>query len=150
MLNDASRRSCALDEQLHGWRVEREPGGRLWIGKRERWNDHVVFRRHMQHGPTGDQHFEPGARLEQPGDQRSGGNHLLEVVQREQDFAAAQVRNQQLLDRAATGRVNIECRRDGRDHVAGIADGGQQDDEAAVREVVRELGSHLQGDATLP
>ena len=90
---------------------------------------------HMQWHPTRDQDRQLWARREQVGDRRCCGHHLFEVVKQQQEAFGAHVALQPGLQGLIGGVAQSKMLSDGRDHQMRIADGGQIDEDKAVREI---------------
>ena len=119
-------RTRTLREQLGGLR------------RRKRAERDVLLAAHPEQDPAGAEH---GCRRsgQQRADLRRGLDHLLDVVEDEQQAAAAECPGELLGERPITGVADAERVRDRREHEAGLQYGREVDEHHAVGE----CGLHL-------
>ena len=103
-------RARPVDEQPH-----RLVPAELIVGRhrlprqRERWDRDVVFAIDTQQRPARHQDLEPASARQQLGDQRRGLEHLLEVVEHQQEVPVVQEALQGVEERAVAGLAKAEC-----------------------------------------
>src|SRR4051794_34642131 len=115
---------------------------RLGLALAQRGDRILVLAGKVQRLPAGDQRLQPGKSREQVAEPRRGVEHLLEVVEDQQQ---PPVRH--LLDDRVAGPDRA---RDRRQHELGIAQALQRDPEHAVRRVGGEVRRQLNGEPRLP
>lgn len=95
---------------------------------------------------TGHQRLQLGTRSQEVGDKASRGRDMLEIVQDQQDLSAAQ-RVRELLDQRSTGRL-LHGKHPGntRPDESGLADGREGGEENPIREVLRQISRHFEGE----
>ena len=141
-LEGRAHRSSPRHEQLDGWRPhERVDVGRS-IGRRERQG---VHRHHALGGEAdglaaGDEQRHPGRVAEEVGEIACCVEHLLEVVEHEQDALLAEIAEQRL----ASGLVDPQSLRRGGDNERRIEDRSQRHEEDAAGERLDQLGRDLE------
>ncbi len=62
----------------------------LQVGHGQRWYGEFVFALQVQHRPAGHQDLQPGTGREEFGEQGRGLQHLLEVIQEQQQLFVPQ------------------------------------------------------------
>jgi hypothetical protein len=128
----------ALGEQTHGF------------GQLERRHGVRALAREVERRAARDQQLQPrGARAE-PRDGGRRGEHLLEVVEDEQQLLVAQVAVERLEDRLPRLLAQADRPRDRRRDQLPVAHGRERDEEDAVRELLDDVGSELQREPRLP
>ncbi len=80
---------------------------------------------------------------------RSGLQHVLEVVEDEDEPLLAEEVFDALLDREACDLLDPECLRNRRKHETRVGDRRQRDEEGAVGEVLEQVGCRLEREARL-
>ena len=103
----------------------------------------------VQHNPAADEDLQPRPGRQQLGQQRRGLEHLLEVVDHQQELPVAQVRLQLLQGRPVAPLGDVERRGERRGHQRRVAHGGQGDEGRAVGERRLEGARHRQRQARL-
>ena len=92
---------------------------------------------------------EPGRGGEQVADQRRGRQHLLEVVEHQEQVPVAEVPRHAVGQRPVARLPHAEGLRDRRGDEGGVADRGEGDEDDAVGEVAAQLLRDPQGEARL-
>ena len=101
----------------------------------------------MQHGSTGDHHFELGTAREQRCHLNGSLNHLLKVVQQQQQLFLSQRFAQEVKQRLTGSLFEAERLSNGGHDQLRITDGGQAHEKDAIREVIEQVSRHLQPQA---
>jgi hypothetical protein len=130
-------------EQLHGGGLGGVRVARA--GERERGHRVLPPGPDAQRHPAGDQDDHAGAGLEQADHGIAGGQHVLEVVQHQQQPALAQGHCQQAGQRGRVPFVHAQLPGDGAEHQAGVAQRRQVGEHHPVTEVARHPPGHLDG-----
>ena len=127
----------AGDEQLNG------------LGRRQRIDRDIVLAREAEHHPAGGEDRQLLAIGEQIGNPRGGIDHLLQVIEDEQQMARLQIGDQLAIDRQRTLITQAQpAGNSGQDQIL-IVYRGQIDEPGPVAELPGDLGSDLQGQAGL-
>ena len=108
-----------------------------------------MFAVDAQECPAGDQHLEERCRRQQVTHQRCGREHLLKVVEHEQQVLIPEIAFETLGQRLASDFLDPKRLRDGSDHQVGLRDGRQLDEKDAVGEVGLQVTGYLQAQARL-
>ena len=128
-----------------------EPAHVVGIGRRgQPWDRVLLLARHMQDGAAGHDRLDVRRGAEQIGDDRSGRDDLLEIIEDEQKSFVAQPVGERLGDRSRAPLGDADGRGDPRRDQHRVTDGLERDEEDAVGEVVRSAGRQLQRQARLP
>src|SRR5258708_21938982 len=101
----------------------------------------------MQHYATRHDHFELGAGSEQICHIHGSTNHLLEVVQYEQQLPLTQERFQLVERWLLPHFFEVECLGNGRYDQGGIRDGSQVHEVHSLMEAIAYFSSYLQAQA---
>jgi hypothetical protein len=125
---------------------QRQAGG---IRKRERRHREGLLAVEVEDGPARDEHREVGRGGEQVADQRGGRQHLLEVVEDQQQGPPAKVPLHALGHRPVARLAHAEGLRDRRGDEVGVADRSEGDEGDTGDEVRGEGLGHPQGQARL-
>ena len=134
----AGERGRALQEQLDGGR----------FGERRHGEQPLAL--NGQRRSTGDQDAQARCRGEQLGHLRRGVEHMLEVVEHEQDIPPSQVAGERLDRQRRTPLAQVQGAHDTGYDQAGIAHGRQRDDGDAVAEPRRQQLGRGQREPRLP
>ena len=132
---------------VDGGRAAREELQRL--EPRERRHRILALDREAQGRPARHEQLECGAGREKSRDGRCGANHLLEVVQHEQQPAPAQRFCQCVEQVGARYLSDSRGLRDLGRHERSIRDGSERHEGDAVRELRRDLRRHLERESRL-
>ncbi len=100
-------------------------------------------------GPAGRQHFQRRRAQQQSGHIASGFDHMLEVVQHQQELFAAQVMRQLLPGGRVDAGMQAERLGDGRADLRGGAERGERHKAGAGGEVLLRAGGGFDGQARL-
>ena len=103
----------------------------------------------MQNGPARDEQLQLGRRREQPAEQRRGLRQLLEVVEDEHRWLAAQVVGERFLD-GPPARADAERVGDRRGDQSGVEEMREIDENCAAPLVRRQSTGHLRREPRLP
>ena len=156
-----AHRLGALGEQAHGVGAERvvlvlegwsRRDGALRVGP-----GRYPQRRHLegvlcgepQHRPAGDQHGEARAGRQQVRQRQRGRQHVLEVVQHQQQALGAEEVSQQRQGRPIAGAGEAQRRRQGGEHQRRIFERRQGDEDRAVAEGGEQARRRPEGQAGL-
>ena len=140
-LEPGMHRSGSLGEETDGVERSRVDG----IVRRDRHGLHreALLARDLERHATRHEDRETGRTVEQLPHDRCGLDHLLHVVQHQQQPTITEMRLQRLgrvLSRLAT---NLERRGDLGQHHRGVGHGAQVDEERALRESIQHLRGHV-------
>jgi hypothetical protein len=139
-----------LDEQLdcrvHGLVTGGAAKGLRVVEHRHR---HLVLGPQAERGTARDESGEPGGPVEQVCHERSGIDHLLEVVEGEEELLVGQVLAHGVGDRLATAVEEPERLGDGPADRIGLGHRGERHPSGAVGEPVGHPLDHRQGDPGL-
>jgi hypothetical protein len=122
------------------------PAGILKLRDNERRDGLGALPRYMERFAARRQHLQARCRCEQSRDRRSSGDHMLEIVEHEQELALAEVVLERLVDRASGRLLDAETPRDrGYDEV-GVGNRCERNKERAGREIPEDVGGDLEGE----
>ena len=141
-------RERPLDEQPDRLVLRHTLGGRARIGEHQRRHRHLLLARDAKRAARRRDHLQARAGADQIGDQRRGGQHLLEVVHHQQRLPIAQVLHQPVPRRALPG-LQVQGVDDRGRHQIGVDDRRERDEGDAAREAIRHLRRDLQRQARL-
>src|SRR5437588_3638552 len=97
------------------------------------WGDRkIVFTLYMQHSATGDQYLEEGTGCEQFREPGCSQEHLLKVVEQQQQVLVSLSRFQEGEQRLIAALFESEFLSDGGNYQAGLVDGAQRDEASTV------------------
>ncbi len=116
----------------------------LGIGHGERRDGKLLLSSDMQCGAAGHQHFEPGTASQQRCYLDGSPDHLLKVVQQQQEIFLSQRGTHQVEQRLTWGLFEEKRLSNGGRDQPRIADGGQVHEIDAIAELLQEFGCHLQ------
>ncbi len=129
--------------QLGDWRQA------VRVGHGERRHRELVLPRDTKGHAAGHQHLDLWAGREQIGHGRGGRNHVLEVVQDQQDAPRLQNARQALQERPVTRLGDLERPGDGRQDQGRVGGRGKRDEAHPVGEGVGDVRRDLEGEAGL-
>lgn len=129
--------------------VEGERRMRIGQGQGRNRHRHGVLACHPKQYPARHQDRQARATRQQPGQDRRGGEDVLEVVHHEQDVRRVECRRHGIVHEGGAGRLNVNRVSDRRGHQAGVADRLQWDEADTVGEGVSQIGGELEGEARL-
>ncbi|CAA9289353.1 MAG: hypothetical protein AVDCRST_MAG77-4527 [uncultured Chloroflexi bacterium] len=144
-------RAGALDEQRHRrharqLRRRREP---LRIRHRQGAHGQLPLAVHVQRGAARGEYPQAGAGGQQLPDVLRRGEHMLHVVQHEQDGARSQLRRQLLQNRPSGVRAQAKRARRRAEHQRGVTQGRERREAHAARKDVPQAPPGLQGEPGL-
>ena len=117
--------------------------------QRQRRHRQLLLAPQPQPGPAGDEDRQAGRGGEQLGDDRGGLEHVLEVVEHQQQPPLPQVVDHGVAQRPLALLPHPQRRRDGRGHEGRVGQRRQVDEPDPVGEGVEQLGRRLQRQARL-
>ncbi len=130
-----------------------EARGRRRVQQRQRGDDKDVFAGEAQHLAAGGEDLQVRSNGQEVGEERGRLDHLLDVVEQQQDVAWAQVGGQDLgRGRSPSGCAHLlqaQRPRDRREDEGGVGDRGQADEDDPVRELRGKIGGDVQGQPRL-
>jgi hypothetical protein len=103
-----------------------------------------VLARDVQRRPARDQRLQVRTAEQQSGTSRRGDQHVLEIVEHQQECPILQHPRQGVLERLAGHVPHVQCLADGRDHLVGGGQRRQRHPAHAVRKVGLLPGGHRQ------
>src|SRR6266480_3318100 len=115
--------------------------------KRRHYIDVLGF--NMEDSPTGDQYLEFGTNHEKFRKQRSGWQHLLKIVQQQQELFGAQERAEVFEEGTLPVLLESQCMRNGGDDKVRITDGSQRYKTYAMGKLLQHIACKGQGQACL-
>ena len=121
-----------------------------WIRRRRQARHRVLLlARYVEGGSTRDDHLQLARRPEELSDQRRGLDHLLEIVEDEQDLAGADPAGQAVADRDGAVLDESQDRGDRRSDEGRLANRFEGDEVDAVGEALGDRRRELEGQAGL-
>jgi hypothetical protein len=140
-----------FDKQAHRLVLAHAIGRREMarIRSRERGDREFVLHRDVQGDPTGDEHGQIGAFLDERGDVDRRRNDLLEIVEDEENVLAAQRGRQTLEGRSVRCFTETECIGDGPKNPRRIANRRQRYEVDAIRKPADQVRGDLERQARL-
>src|SRR6266699_2857579 len=108
-----------------------------------------VFAFKMEHRSTGHQDLEFGTGHEELSKQRSGWQHLLKIVQQQQELFGAQERTEVFEEGTLPVLLESKCMCNGGDDKVGITDGSQRHKTHTMGEFLQHIAPKGQGQACL-
>ncbi len=120
------------------------------VGRRRQAGDLVLlFARDVQHGTARHDRLHLRGGAQQVGHDRRGCDHLLEVVEDQQEALVTQPVGERFVDRACRALGDAEGGGDARGDEHRVPDGLEGHEEDAIREVVRRPGGELERESRL-
>ena len=107
------------------------------VGQQQGRHEQLSLGRQAQRGPAGDHHMEPRTGGQELTDLERGAEHLLEIVDDEQQLPVAQEALQTLERRPAPCHADAKCLRDGGGNEQRVADRRQRHEAHPVFEPIK-------------
>ena len=128
------------DRRVLGQIGRRERSGRVGDRQRQHWEN--LLAGEAQHDAAGGEDRQARAGGQEGGEVGRGGNHLLQVIEHEQQAPAAEHKAQALGERPVTGFLYAQRLSDRRKDEGRVADRSETDEPNSIREGLSDLDGH--------
>ncbi len=124
-------------------------GALSWCWEGEWWHREGLLPRDLQPYAAGDEHGEPGTGGQERGHQRSGLDHLLKVVQDEQEVTVLQGDSKEVGQWLVTSGTHPQNPSECREDEVGVSDRGEGNQDHPIGKAACQFFGHPQGEPRL-